>query len=77
MPAPSIADRYHYAAGWGEDAGCYTATCAEFQGLTAQSDTAARAIELLKATVQSIVHGMLESGEHVPEPLPEPFVDPT
>jgi predicted RNase H-like HicB family nuclease len=71
--AVHIVDRYHYSAGWGEDARCYTAACAEFQGITVQSDTAERALALLKNTVQDIVAGMLESGEELPEPFDEPF----
>jgi predicted RNase H-like HicB family nuclease len=73
MNAVHLIDRYHYSAGWGEDAGCYTAACAEFLGLTAQGDTAERTLETLKSAVRSIVAGMLESGEELPEPFDEPF----
>jgi predicted RNase H-like HicB family nuclease len=60
---------------WGEDAGCYTATCAEFVGLTTQSDTAEHAVELLKMIVQDIVQDMLVAGETAPNPLPATKVD--
>ena len=77
MTAPHLIDFYHYSAGWCEEPRCYTAACAEFQGLTAQSDTAEHAIELLKSTVHGIVTGMFENGETIPKPLDETFNDCT
>jgi predicted RNase H-like HicB family nuclease len=78
MTALTIVDHYHFSAGWCEGPGCYVATCAEFQGLTTQSDTAEHAIKLLKETVRDIVAGMYETGEDVPEPvIAPPFEDCT
>jgi predicted RNase H-like HicB family nuclease len=69
----TIVDCYHFNAGWCEGPQCYVATCAEFQGLTAQGDTAENALATLKAAVRDVVQGMHESGEDVPVPLDEPF----
>jgi predicted RNase H-like HicB family nuclease len=72
--ASHVVDLYHYNAGWCEGPGCYVATCAEFQGLTAQGSTPELALATLRLAVKDIVEGLLENGEDVPEPLIAPDV---
>lgn len=77
MHAPHLIDLYHYNVGWCEGPACYVATCAEFQGLTAQGDEPERALVTLKVAVKDIIDGLYENAEPVPKPLYDQFNDCT
>lgn len=59
---------YSFRVKWGEEDGCYFATCPEFPFLSAFGDTAQEALQELAVALEGAIEAYQEEGWKLPEP---------
>lgn len=67
------AGKYHYGVSWSDEDSQYLGKCVEFPSLSYLADTPLGALNEILLLVADVMEELAESGEPLPEPVPEVY----